>query len=83
MGSDSIHQRVYNGLGIRFTFLPVYFKFFYPSYFYVLSRIQIAFSRFLRDSILIPPRCSGYTGEGQNASRVFLDKRGLTRVMDQ
>lgn len=69
MGSGSIHQRVYNDLGIRFTFLLVLF--FYPSYFYVLSRIQIAFSRFLRYSILIPPRRSGYTGEGENASRVY------------
>lgn len=69
MGSGSIHQRVYNDLGIRFTFLLVFF--FYSSYFYVLSRIQIAFSRFLRDSILIPPRHSGYTGEGENARRVY------------
>lgn len=84
MGSGSIHQRVYNDLGIRFTFLLVLF------FLSILLLCSIAYSNCIFQVSAGLDSDSSKTltvywrrGKCQACVLWILDKRGLTRVMDQ
>lgn len=83
MGSDSIHQRVYNDLGFRFTFLPVFFLSILLLFSIAYSNCIFQVSAGLDSDSSQMLRVYWRRGKCQACVLWFLDKRGLTRVMDQ